>query len=101
MAGATVVYEGAVSWPPPPPKQAAIGAHRPAPAKPAATPVDLDEQAAAARRSTFTSFLLLAVAALALLALGAGAPPAFPSHVTRFVLALFFGYHVVVKVTPA
>jgi H+-translocating NAD(P) transhydrogenase subunit alpha len=101
MRGATVVYEGAVSWPPPPPKQAAIAAHRPAPAKPAATPVDLDGQATAARRSRFTSVVLLAVAALALLALGAVAPPAFVAHLTVFVLAVFVGYQVVWNVTPA
>ena len=101
MRGATVVYEGAVSWPPPPPKQAAIAAHRPTPAKPAATPVDPDEQAAAARRSRFISVVLLAAAALALLALGAVAPPAFVAHLTVFVLAVFVGYQVVWNVTPA
>jgi NAD(P) transhydrogenase subunit alpha len=61
----------------------------------------LDEQAAAARRSRFTSVVLLAVAALALLALGAVAPPAFVAHLTVFVLAVFVGYQVVWNVTPA
>jgi H+-translocating NAD(P) transhydrogenase subunit alpha len=101
MRGATVVYQGAVSWPPPPPKQAAIAAHRPPPDKPAASPVDPAEQAAAAARSRSTSLVLLAVAALALLALGAVAPPAFVAHLTVFVLAVFVGYQVVWNVTPA
>jgi NAD(P) transhydrogenase subunit alpha len=96
MRGATVVHEGAVSWPPPPPKQAAIAAHRPALAK-AAVPIEENAQA----RSRFTSVVLLAVAALALLALGAVAPPAFVAHLTVFVLAVFVGYQVVWNVTPA
>ncbi|MCX4152306.1 Re/Si-specific NAD(P)(+) transhydrogenase subunit alpha [Paraburkholderia madseniana] len=101
MRGATVVYQGAVSWPPPPPKQAAIAAHRPPPEKPAASPVDPEEQAAAAARSRYTSLVLLAIAAFALLALGAVAPPAFVAHLTVFVLAVFVGYQVVWNVTPA
>lgn len=101
MRGATVVHQGLISWPPPPPKQAAIAAHRPAPQKPAASPADAGEQAAAARRSRYTSFILLALAAVALLALGAVAPAAFVAHLTVFVLAIFVGYQVVWNVTPA
>ncbi|MFL9912911.1 Re/Si-specific NAD(P)(+) transhydrogenase subunit alpha [Paraburkholderia fungorum] len=101
MRGATVVFQGAVSWPPPPPKQAAIAAHRPPPDKPAAGPVDAGQQAGAVRRSRYTSLVLLAIAALALLALGAVAPPAFVAHLTVFVLAVFVGYQVVWNVTPA
>jgi NAD(P) transhydrogenase subunit alpha len=101
MRGATVVYQGAISWPPPPPKQAAIAAHKPAVAKPAVVPADPQALADAARRSRFVSVAILAVAALALLALGAVAPPAFVAHLTVFVLAVFVGYQVVWNVTPA
>lgn len=101
MRGATVVHQGVISWPPPPPKQAARAAPRPAPHKPLAGPVDAGEQAARARRSRSTSFVLLALAAVALLALGAVAPAAFVAHLTVFVLAIFVGYQVVWNVTPA
>lgn len=101
MRGATVVYQGAVSWPPPPPKQAAIAPPRPAPAQPAARHGDAEQQAGAKRRSRFTSLLVFGVAALALLALGAVAPAAFVAHLTVFVLAIFVGYQVVWNVTPA
>ncbi|MET3229103.1 UNVERIFIED_ORG: NAD(P) transhydrogenase subunit alpha [Burkholderia sp. 1263] len=98
MRGATVVYEGQISWPPPPPKQAAIAVHKPAPAKAAAIAADAKEPA---RGSRSTSLILLAVAALGLFALGAVAPPAFVAHLTVFVLAVFVGYQVVWNVTPA
>ncbi|MGF6921005.1 NAD(P) transhydrogenase subunit alpha [Paraburkholderia sp. 40] len=101
MRGATVVHQGVVSWPPPPPKQAAIATHRAPPAKPVTSPIDANQQAAAARRSRHTSLVLLAMAVLALLALGAVAPPAFVAHLTVFVLAVFVGYQVVWNVTPA
>ncbi|HYS67921.1 MAG TPA: Re/Si-specific NAD(P)(+) transhydrogenase subunit alpha [Paraburkholderia sp.] len=99
MRGATVVYEGQPSWPPPPPKQAAIAVHKPAPAKAAAAAAaGAKEQV---RGSRYTSLILLAVAALGLLALGAVAPAAFVAHLTVFVLAVFVGYQVVWNVTPA
>ena len=43
----------------------------------------------------------MAVAAAALLGLGASAPPEFMPHFTVFVLAVFVGYMVVWNVTPA
>lgn len=101
MRGATVVHQGAISWPPPAPKQAAIAAPRPAPQKAAGKPVDAAQQAAATRRARSISFALLALAVLALLALGAVAPAAFVAHLTVFVLAIFVGYQVVWNVTPA
>ncbi|MBB5503228.1 NAD(P) transhydrogenase subunit alpha [Paraburkholderia sp. MM5384-R2] len=101
MRGATVVHQGVVSWPPPPPKQAAIATHRAPPVKPVTSPIDANQQAAASRRSRHTSLVLLAIAVLALPALGAVAPPAFVAHLTVFVLAVFVGYQVVWNVTPA
>jgi NAD(P) transhydrogenase subunit alpha len=101
MRGATVVHEGAVSWPPPPPKQAAIAAHKPPVAKPAPSPAHGGGEAPSAGRSRFTSLVVLAVAVLALLALGAVAPAAFVEHLSVFVLAIFVGYQVVWNVTPA
>jgi NAD(P) transhydrogenase subunit alpha len=43
----------------------------------------------------------VAIAALALLGLGAVAPPSFMAHFTVFVLACFIGYMVIWNVSPA
>ena len=43
----------------------------------------------------------MVVAGLALLGLGAVAPPSFMAHFTVFVLACFVGYMVIWNVTPA
>lgn len=102
MRGTTVVHQGGISWPPPPPKQPAIAAHRSSPAvKPAPSSAHAATPAEATRRSSFAALVQLAIAVLALLALGAVAPPAFIAHLTVFVLAVFVGYHVVWNVTPA
>jgi NAD(P) transhydrogenase subunit alpha len=83
------------------PRPGRLPSRRPAPEKPVASPVDTGQQAAAARRSRYTSVALLVLAAVALLALGAVAPAAFIAHLTVFVLAIFVGYQVVWNVTPA
>jgi len=98
MRGATVVHRGAVSWPPPPLKQPAIAAHKPAAAKPAESN---GSPAEPAPRKRGAGLAVLAAAAVALLALGAVAPAAFVAHLTVFVLAVFVGYQVVWNVTPA
>jgi NAD(P) transhydrogenase subunit alpha len=91
-----IVHNGQVVWPPPrkePP---------PAPPKPAAAaPV---VPAATKEKSTSSGAgLTIAVAAiaLALLAIGRVAPPAFLSHLTVFALACIVGWQVVWNVTPA
>jgi NAD(P) transhydrogenase subunit alpha len=43
----------------------------------------------------------MAIAGIALLAMGAVAPPEFMGHFTVFVLACFVGYMVIWNVTPA
>ncbi|SPA43032.1 pyridine nucleotide transhydrogenase (proton pump), alpha subunit [Cupriavidus taiwanensis] len=94
IRGATVLHQGAVTWPPPPltvavPQQQAP-AEVPAPA-----------EAAPPRSRTGTTLMALALAAAALLGLGAVAPPPFMAHFTVFVLAIFVGYQVVWNVTAA
>ncbi len=110
MRGATVVHEGAIVWPPPAPKQKPTGAGtnagNPADASKKAVEVQKaaapsSEQAGARRKPGVGTFALVAVAAAALLALGAVAPPAFVAHLTVFVLAVFVGYQVIWNVTPA
>ena len=48
-----------------------------------------------------TLLITFGVAAVLFLLVGAYAPPAFLSHFTVFVLAIFIGYMVVWNVTPA
>ncbi|MCX7109802.1 MAG: Re/Si-specific NAD(P)(+) transhydrogenase subunit alpha [Proteobacteria bacterium] len=96
IRGATVIKEGSITYPPPPPKLSA------APAKPAAAAVP-----AAPKKEGFKlppqvqTGLLVALAALAAYGIGVGAPSAFMEHLTVFVLACFVGYMVIWNVTPA
>lgn len=94
IRGATVLHQGAVTWPPPPLTVAV-------PQQQAPAEVPVPAEAAPPRSRTGTALVALALAAAALLALGAVAPPAFMAHFTVFVLAIFVGYQVVWNVTAA
>ncbi len=100
IRGLTVIKDGAITWPAPPPKTA------PAPAKPAAA------APAAAKKShghggggepmaASTLGIMFAVSAVLFWLVGAYAPAAFLGHFTVFVLAVFVGYMVVWNVTPS
>ena len=54
-----------------------------------------------ARRGNWYGIIGMIVGGLALLGLGAVAPPSFMAHFTVFVLACFVGYMVIWNVTPA
>ncbi|TAN49548.1 MAG: Re/Si-specific NAD(P)(+) transhydrogenase subunit alpha [Methylococcaceae bacterium] len=96
IRGATVIKEGAITWPPPPPKISA------APTQPAAAAAVAEPKKAGFKLpACVTTTLQLGVAAAALIGLGMVAPPAFMSHFTVFVLACFVGYMVIWNVTPA
>lgn len=97
IRGATVVHQGAVTWPAPPPKIPAIASAKPAAAKPQAPAHG--EPSAPASRSSLVWMMGLAAVFFGLI--GAYAPPAFLPHFTVFVLACFVGYQVVWNVTPA
>jgi NAD(P) transhydrogenase subunit alpha len=105
IRGATVIKDGAVTWPPPAPKLSAApaGAAAAKPAAQAALPEKkghghggASEPMAAGRVAA-----LFAGAALLFLLMGAYAPAAFLGHFTVFVLACFVGYMVVWNVTPS
>ena len=93
VRGATVCTGGETLWPPPPPK---ISAAAPAKAEEAPAPIVPEK-----KRSIIGPIVMVAVGALALLGLGAVAPPDFMAHFTVFVLACFVGYMVIWNVTPA
>ena len=99
IRGTTVIKEGTVTWPPPPPKLSAAP-----PAKPAKPPVPAKAHghggAGAPASAKATAIVFLAGAALFWF-IGANAPAAFIGHFTVFVLACFVGYMVIWNVTPA
>jgi NAD(P) transhydrogenase subunit alpha len=100
IRGLTVIKEGSITWPAPPPKVAAT----PPQAKPAA-PVSEKKSAhghgTGAPLAGSTLAIMFGIAAAVFWLIGAFAPAAFLGHFTVFVLACFVGYMVVWNVTPA
>ncbi|MGI9343052.1 MAG: Re/Si-specific NAD(P)(+) transhydrogenase subunit alpha [Gammaproteobacteria bacterium] len=95
VRGATVVKDGAITYPPPAPKLSAAPAAKPAPAvEPVVAEVDT-------KPGVLGPLLTFGIGALALFGLGLVAPPSFMEHFTVFVLACFVGYMVIWNVTPA
>ena len=92
VRGATVCKDGETTWPPPAPKLSAA----PPKAEPEPVPVVVEE-----RPSVAGPIIATAIGGLALLGLGAVAPPDFMAHFTVFVLACFVGYMVIWNVKPA
>ena len=101
IRGLTVIKEGAITWPAPPPKLPA------APAKPKAAAAAAPAKSAGHGHgagepmSAKSLGIVFAVGALLFWGVGAFAPASFLSHFTVFVLACFVGYMVVWNVTPS
>ena len=93
IRGATICLKGETTWPPPAPKLSAA----PPQAEPAPAPAPAEKK----KPSVWGPIIGMVVAGLALLGLGAVAPPSFMGHFTVFVLACFVGYMVIWNVTPA
>jgi NAD(P) transhydrogenase subunit alpha len=94
VRGATVCTGGETLWPPPAPKISAAPAAK---AEPAPAPEAKEEK----KPGVMGPVIGMVVAGLALLGLGAVAPPSFMAHFTVFVLACFVGYMVIWNVTAA
>jgi NAD(P) transhydrogenase subunit alpha len=110
----TVAHGGAVTWPAPKPQPRPAEAAAPKPAAPApaaskpAAPAPVASKPAAKShghappsKPSVGKDVTLALTGVALLALGAFAPPALLTHLLVFVLAVFVGWQVVWNVTPA
>lgn len=102
IRGATIAFEGQVSFPPPPPKIKAIAAQKPKPKAEELTPEQKRaKDIAAFKAQTRSQVTLLIVAALLLLGVGAVAPASFMAHFIVFVLACFVGFQVIWNVSHA
>jgi H+-translocating NAD(P) transhydrogenase subunit alpha len=100
IRGLTVIKEGSITWPAPPPKLPAAAPK----AKPGAMPPAAPKghgHGSSEPMSGKSLAIVFGVGALAFLLVGLYAPATFLAHFTVFVLACFVGYMVVWNVTPA
>ena len=99
IRGSTVTHQGAITYPPPPPKVPAIAA-RPKEKVKEPTPEEKRAQEAAAFKAQTRSQVGLLVAGGLLIALvGAYAPASFMAHFIVFALACFVGFQVIWSVS--
>jgi len=99
IRGLTVIKDGTITWPAPPPK---LPAAPPAAAKPAAVvPKAKGHGEASGPMAGTKTAVIFGTAALLFLLVGRFAPPSFLGHFTVFILACFVGYMVVWNVKPA
>ncbi len=100
IRGATVAYQGEITWPPPAVEPAGEPRQKTDPAgTPAVTP-KIPRDTPDKRRAVIT-LAGMAAGVLAILGLGSVAPAEFMSHFIVFVLACFVGWQVIWNVTPA
>ena len=100
IRGATVAFGAQITFPPPPPKVAAIAAQKP---KEKVKEPTLEErrlaETAAFKAQTKSQVVLLVIAAGLLGLAGAFAPQEFMNHFIVFVLACFIGFSVIWNVS--
>jgi NAD(P) transhydrogenase subunit alpha len=100
IRGATVAHAGEITFPPPPPKVAAIAAQKPKEKPKDLTPAERREQEIAAfRAQTRSQVGMLALGGGLILLAGLYAPASFMSHFIVFVLAVFVGFQVIWNVS--
>ncbi|MGZ5270373.1 MAG: Re/Si-specific NAD(P)(+) transhydrogenase subunit alpha [Ramlibacter sp.] len=100
IRGLTVIKDGAITWPAPPPKlPAAAPQARPAAAAPVAPKAGSHGPGEPMAGKSLA--IVFGVGALLFLLVGLFAPASFLSHFTVFVLACFVGYMVIWNVTPS
>jgi len=101
IRGLTVVKEGEITWPPPPPKLPAAVQAKPTAAAAVPAKKSGHGHGAGEPASARSLAIIFGVGALLFWLVGAFAPASFLAHFTVFVLACFVGYMVVWNVTPA
>ena len=100
IRGATVTKDGAITWPPPPPKVQAIAAAKPKEKPKELTPEEKRAQEMAAfKAQTRSQVGLLVIGGALMLLVGFVAPASFISHFIVFVLSCFVGFQVIWNVS--
>ncbi len=100
IRGATVTHDGAITFPPPPPKIQAIAAQKPKDKPKELTVAEKRAQEVAAfKAQTRSQVSLLAIGGGAILLAGLYAPASFMQHFIVFVLAVFIGFQVIWNVS--
>ncbi|MFO1144532.1 MAG: Re/Si-specific NAD(P)(+) transhydrogenase subunit alpha, partial [Amaricoccus sp.] len=102
IRGATVTNAGAVTFPPPPPKVAAIAVQKPKAKAVEETPeAKSAREAAEFRKTSNRTTALLVIGTVLLLLIGTVAPVSFMQHCIVFALSCFVGFHVIWNVSHA
>jgi H+-translocating NAD(P) transhydrogenase subunit alpha len=101
IRGLTVIKDGSITWPAPPPKLPAAPAAKPAAAAVPAKKSGHGHGGGGEPASPKTLAVMFGVGALLFWLVGAFAPASFLAHFTVFILACFIGYMVIWNVTPA
>lgn len=96
IRGTTVIKEGKITWPPPPPRLSAAPV-----AKTKTTEVVAVEEKLPLISEPIKQIALLLALGGGLFSLGSVAPASFMSHFTVFVLACFIGYQVIWNVSAS
>ncbi len=100
IRGATVTFEGEITFPPPPPKVQAIAAQKPKEKAKELTPEEKRAaETAAFKQATKQQVTLLTVGGALILLAGLFAPASFMSHFIVFVLSCFVGFQVIWNVS--
>ncbi|CUH66977.1 NAD(P) transhydrogenase subunit alpha [Thalassovita gelatinovora] len=95
IRGATVTFQGDITFPPPPPKVKAIAAQKKETPKELTAEEKRANEVAAFKAQTKFQVTLLTVGAVLMLIVGAFAPASFMSHFIVFALACFVGFQVI------
>tara|TARA_R100000750_G_scaffold39482_1_gene25443 strand:+ start:6370 stop:7890 length:1521 start_codon:yes stop_codon:yes gene_type:complete len=99
IRGATVTHQGEITFPPPPPKVAAIAAKPKEKVKELTAEEKRANEVAAFKAQTKQQVTLLAIGGGLLLAVGLVAPASFMQHFIVFVLSVFIGFQVIWNVS--
>ncbi len=95
IRGATVAFDGEITFPPPPPKVAAIAARPQEKVKELTPEEKRAAEVAAFKAQTKQQVTLLAVGAALVLTVGLVAPASFMQHFIVFLLSVFVGFQVI------
>ena len=95
IRGATAVFGGAITFPPPPPKVQAIAVQKKERPRELTPEEKRAAEVAAFRDQTRRQVTLIGIGAALLLAVGLIAPASFMQHFIVFVLSVFIGFQVI------